>query len=252
MYLEDITDDATEYDPLEYNTYHYNYRTITNQPQSQQQSLPQSQQQSQQQGDVFILEVNKNISPRMKQQINRIIAMISHQYNQLGFVDLTIWSNYYYFQNTYIPECCFNSWCCCNYNPNYYISNDIQGYGQCCGISVIKENVFWIGYLVCCIPYMICAPIGIPLCVVDCWYRKWNGYSRSGMLESVGNKMLEWCVCGWWEKYCYVNIMDDEMDKIFEVVKIMYSGILEVDIQKYSKYNYGIVITGQSSKNNNY
>jgi hypothetical protein len=51
----------------------------------------------------------------------------------------------------------------------------------------------------------------------------------------MGNRMLECCVCQWWENRCYINIHTDEMQNVYEIVKNMYNGILDVKMKKYSK-----------------
>ena len=180
----------------------------------------------------FILGDDKNGTSRIKHHTNKIIALISKQYNQLGYIDLTIWSNYYY---SYQYECCYDCWCCINYNPNYYFNDDTQGYGKCCGqcygMDIFQESNFILGYIACCIPYTIC----LPICLFDFLYRKCYGYSRTGLLEYMGNRMLECCVCQCWENRCYINIHTDEMQNVYEIVKNMYSGILEIEMKKYSK-----------------
>ena len=200
---------------------------ITNQPSYQ--SLYKSQ--NVYSNNQCILADDKNSSSRINQHINKITSIISKQYRLLGYVDLTLWNNHYYYSGEwcileYVYDCC----CCINYNPEYNPGNDNQGFGRCCGIDIYQDDTFNIGYLICCIPYLLC----LPWCMLDCWYKKCYGYSRTGFLEYIGNYILECCVCQCWEKWFYMNIHIDEMENVYELVKYMYNGILEVDIKKYS------------------
>ena len=199
---------------------------ITNQPQQQSYQL-----QYPQYDNNVILDDTKNSTARIKQHINKIISIISKQYNQLGYVDLIIWTNHYYYSNpNCILEYCYD-WCCCiNYNPEYYFSDTKKGYGQCCGINIFQSNTFYLGSIMCCVPYLLFFPI----CILDCWYKKCYGYSRTGIPESIGNSILECCICQCWEKWFYLNIHMDEIQNVFEIIKNMYSGILDIEIKKYS------------------
>ena len=206
---------------------------IIKQPQPLQQPLP-SQQLYIHSGNVILAD-DKNSSSRINQHIDKIIFIISKQYRLLGYVDLTLWNNHYYYSGDwcileYVYDCC----CCINYNPKYNLGNSNRGFGRCCGIDIYHDDTFNIGYLICCIPCLIC----LPWCMLDCWYKKCYSYSRTGFLEYIGNCIMECCVCQCWEKWFYLNIYTNEMENVYEIIKYMYNGILEVEMKTYSTNRY--------------
>ena len=78
------------------------------------------------------------------------------------------------------------------------------------------------------------------------WYKKCYGYSRTGFPEYIGNCIQECCVCQCWEKWFYLNIYTDEMENVYELVKYMYNGILEVEMKTYSTNGYTTLFVATS------
>ena len=182
--------------------------------------------------------------------INIIKKMISEQYSNLGHVDIIIWTNYYYHYNisnnsicgNYYDCCCYtcwDCWCCCNYNPNYYYDYDKMGYGRCCGLDVYDYHNYNIGCITYFLPYLLVCP---PLCLFDIIYKKIYGYSKTGIFECMGDLLMNLCICQCWNKCCYININNDEIEHIYLELFEKYKNVLDIRLFKNSiKINHSYI-----------
>jgi hypothetical protein len=213
---------------------------------------PITEQQIMETTNLITLQPSSNImfkpakinASRINRFIFHIKNMITIMINNPEIHYITIKSNTYYplENNIYFSICsslCYNTFCCINYNPDYYLGKETYGLGHCCCYDIYSNDNYKLGLSVC---WPVCC-ICFPCCLLDWIYKKLYGYSRIDFFENVGNCMLEKCLCLSCENWLYLNILPYELEELFiELEKIIkkdyqYSNLdISLEYKRYQHY----------------